>query len=436
MKRFDRVCVLMLLGILLVFAFTNVSVLFGMKKETGRPYRVEISRLVRQIEERGSRKNDIGEENSTGRIETGWELDITEEIDLSGCTYITAVVKENGEGAAFYEGNSNYEIREIDGVRYRFEYVTEENEGRTELLFLINGGLGVMAIVVISALLYVRQNVLRPFTKMEQIPYELTRGNLTVPLKENRNRFFGRFIWGVNLLRENMEQQKERELALQKEKKTLLLSLSHDIKTPLSAIKLYAKALSKGLYSEPEKQAEIAENINAKADEIEEFVSEIIKASSEDFLSLEVNMGEFYLSELIGEVTEYYREKLMLIKTEFVVGEYSDCLLKGDKDRAVEVLQNLMENAIKYGDGQTISMDASEEDGCILIRVKNSGCSLSENELPHIFESFWRGSNVGSRKGSGLGLFICRSLMRKMGGEVFAEAKNGEMVVVAVFQEV
>ena len=62
-----------------------------------------------------------------------------------------------------------------------------------------------------------------------------------------------------------MEQQKERELGLQRDKKMLLLSLSHDIKTPLSAIKMYSKALSKGLYTSPEKHLEIAENINAKA---------------------------------------------------------------------------------------------------------------------------------------------------------------------------
>lgn len=67
-------------------------------------------------------------------------------------------------------------------------------------------------------------------------------------VKEDKSRFFGRFIWGVDLLRENMEQQKQRELDLQRDKKMLLLSLSHDIKTPLSAIKLYSKALSKGLY--------------------------------------------------------------------------------------------------------------------------------------------------------------------------------------------
>lgn len=149
-------------------------------------------------------------------------------------------------------------------------------------------------------MLYVKAKIIAPFDRLKDVPYELSKGNLTAPMQESKSRFFGRFIWGVDLLRENIEEQKKRELQLQKEKKTLLLSLSHDIKTPLSAIKLYAKALSKGLY--PDRQHEIAENINAKADEIENYVNQIITASKEDFLSLEVKFGEFYLSELVTNI--------------------------------------------------------------------------------------------------------------------------------------
>lgn len=229
-----------------------------------------------------------------------------------------------------------------------------------------------------------------------------------------------------------MEQQKERELGLQRDKKMLLLSLSHDIKTPLSAIKMYSKALSKGLYTSPEKHLEIAENINAKADEIESYVSEIIAASREDFLSLDVNNGEYYLSELVNKISLYYTEKLSLIKTDFSVGSYTDCLINGDIDRSIEVIQNIMENAIKYGDGKSIKISFSEEDGCILVTVRNSGCTLPDADLPHIFESFWRGVNAKRVKGSGLGLYICRQLMRKMNGEIFAEIKDGFMCVTTV----
>ena len=103
----------------------------------------------------------------------------------------------------------------------------------------VNVLLGIMVVMIIGVMLYIRLKILRPFEKLIDIPYELSKGNLTAPVKETKNRFFGRFMWGVDMLRENIEQQKERELSLQRDKKMLLMSLSHDVKTPLSAIKLY-----------------------------------------------------------------------------------------------------------------------------------------------------------------------------------------------------
>ena len=103
--------------------------------------------------------------------------------------------------------------------------------------------------------------------------------------------------------------------------------------------------------------------------------------------------------------------------------------------RSVEVLQNVMENALKYGDGKQVELIFPEDDECVQIAVRNGGCTLGEDDLPHIFESFWRGANVENIRGSGLGLYICRQLMRRMNGEIakavsmredelFEEAKN------------
>ncbi|WP_310602951.1 sensor histidine kinase [Anaerosporobacter sp.] len=215
----------------------------------------------------------------------------------------------------------------------------------------------------------------------------------------------------------------------------MILSISHDIKTPLSAIKLYSKALSKKLYKTEEKQHEIAESINAKADEIENFISQIIKASSEDFLDLQVENTEFYLTDLITKIKNYYSEKLLLLHINFAVGDFSNCLLCGDLNRSIEVLQNIIENAIKYGDGHKISIEFSREEECQLVTVTNSGCTLSENEIPHMFDSFWRGSNVSTSNGSGLGLYICRQLMNKMNGDIYAHMKGEEIEVACVFEK-
>lgn len=376
------------------------------QNDQGRPYRVEIQRLVREMETNGA-------------------------VDISDCVYVTNIERYNEH---FYSTDSDYVIYEINKELYRFDYKTDNNSNNQT--GMVNAILSMMAILFFSVMFYIKYAILKPFERLIDVPYELSKGNLIAPIEETKNRYFGKFLWGIDVLRENMELQKQRELELQKEKKTLLLSLSHDIKMPLSAIKLYAQALSKNLYTDVNKQHEITENINEKTNEIEEYVSQIITASREDFLSLEVQMGEFYLSDLIENIKEYYTEKLALIKINFIVKEYKNCLLLGDLNRSIEVLQNMMENALKYGDGQYIELFFPEDDECVQIAIKNSGCTLNKDDLSHIFDSFWRGTNVKNIRGSGLGLYICKQLTHKMNGDIYVQIDKDIITVVAVFTRV
>ena len=149
-------------------------------------------------------------------------------------------------------------------------------------------------------------------------------------------------------------------------------------------------------------------------------------------MSFEVNSGEVFLSALINKVEARYCAQLEASHTELRIGRYDDCILSCDPDRLGECIQNLVENAIKYGDGQLISIDFDRMDGCQLIRVSNTGCTLPESELTQIFSSFRRGSNAAGAPGNGLGLFICKRLMNLMGGEVYAEINEGRFEATLV----
>ena len=189
---------------------------------------------------------------------------------------------------------------------------------------------------------------------------------------------------------------------------------------------------SQGLYKNEEKQRAAAENINTRADEIEHFVSELSKAVSEDFMSFEVTPGEEFLSAIITKIYARYAPQLSMSGTEFLIRKYDDCILSCDPNRLAECFQNLIENAIKYGDGRRIEIGCDKMDGCELITVSNTGCTLEAKELPQIFESFHRGSNADKVQGNGLGLFICKRVMSLMGGEVFADIRNGCFFVTLV----
>ncbi|MDE6313117.1 MAG: HAMP domain-containing histidine kinase [Lachnospiraceae bacterium] len=393
MRAFRRLCIAVITVFLLLTVVLNLF-LVGVKDRNEGIYRVEAKRLADEIAETGN-------------------------YDLEKYPHITGVFKADGD--QLYISDEHYLIIKAGGMLYRVEYIVGNGQYS---IAAINCVLGALFLLMIGLLHYIWGHIIMPFDRLNDVPKELARGNLAVPIPEEKSRFFGKFTWGVNLLRESIEESRKKEIAMQRDKKLLLLSLSHDIKTPLSAIKLGAKALARGLYKDEEKRRAAAESINTRADEIEHFVSEITKAASEDFMSFEVTQGEAFLSDIITRIDARYAPQLAMWGTEFAIQKYDDCILSCDPDRLAECLQNLMENAIKYGDGRQIEISFDKMDGCELITVSNTGCTLEAKELPQIFESFHRGNNADKVQGNGLGLFICRRLMGLMNGEVYADIRD------------
>lgn len=399
-------CFIIILEIVLML-LCNGFYIAGSGGKGGRMYRVEANRIAGEIQERNLTEEEVAA------------------MDLSAYATIVRVSKfEAGKACS-----NDYLVEEINGRLYQIEYCTTRNYNA---LFYINCILSGIMILTGIVFWYVYKKVLKPFQAMSNLSYELAKGNLSVPVKEEKSRLFGRFLWGMDMLREKLEDNKEKELEFLKERKTLLLSLSHDIKTPLASIELYSRALYEGLYDTKNKRDEALLGITKNVKEIKKYVDEIVTASREDFLHLEVVPGELYLSELIKATEIYYRDKLSVIHTELKTEKFTECLIKGDKNRLIEVLQNILENAIKYGDGTYIEISCGDEEDCKLIRIENSGCNLREEELPNLFDSFYRGSNSHGIKGNGLGLYICKNLMRKMDGEIYAQVKKDRFCVTVV----
>lgn len=396
-----------------VIGAISINFIMGkQQKSTERPYLLEVYDIAQQMENQGV---------------------VSSEIDLLKYQYVKRIVSCEDEDALVESTPYEYVVRKVKGQLYRFEYSSDEGVGRNVVL-LVNLIWFVCGLLILVMLCYIKVKIIDPFRRLEQVPYELAKGNLVMDLPETKTKYFGKFIWGTNMLKEHLEKQRDKELSMHKDKKMLLLSLTHDIKTPLSVIKLNAQALSRNLYKEEERRHEAVEEINAKVNEIEQYVSEIVEASREEFLDLEVKEEEFYLSSVIEHIREYYQGKMNLYKIDFYVDEYSDCLLCGDENRLKEVLENLIENAIKYGNGNPIHISFEREQGCCLVTVSNGGSTLAAEETVKVFDSFYRGSNVGTKKGNGLGLYICRKLMINMNGDIFVKQKEDVFAVTLVIR--
>ncbi|MEK4042853.1 HAMP domain-containing sensor histidine kinase [Paenibacillus sp. FSL H8-0048] len=429
MKAFNR---LMLWTLLLGLTFVAALNGYVSYRETGagtpgKAYRIEINRIYDQVQ-RGIPMEEL-------------QPDVNRYTYVNGLSWIG---KEAGpdEVQRFFAGNgvedaSEFMVKPLyadqQSTGYlRFSYRMPGQDVHTLLvlnLFLL-AALGAVMVL----LFYIRKQILRPFHTLQELPYELSRGQLNIGMKEHRSRFFGRFVWGLDLLRQTLDAQRETNLRLEKDRQTLVASLSHELKTPVATIRLYASALADSLYDSEVKRQSAARMIGQQAEQMEQLIGGIITASVSSLQNVEVVPGEFYLSGLIRKVLHNHKERLELLKVELEVGAYQDKLLLGDEERLHEVMNNLIENAIKYGDGKSISITFREEDYRQLIVIGNSGEPLLLSELPHIFTSFWRGSNADGKPGNGLGLFICKQLLRKMGGDIYAEPVERGMRFVLVLR--
>lgn len=424
MKKYNRMMLLSVCAYLLI----ALTVGYYMKRtdvQQNQYYKIEINRIYDSLS---------GKQSPEG-------LDLRSYEYVKKLTYLPLTeVHDREQVQSFYEGTRTmqtdirpwYEGETLKGY-LRFEYV-KSGFYLNRIIVIVEAALVCMELFLIGILLYLKYKLILPFQRMSNMPGELAKGRLKAEVKEEKSKYLGQFMWGVGQLKDHMEVTRKRTLELEKEKKEMLLSLSHDIKTPLNTIKLYSKALEEDVYEEELEKKHAARQIGVKTAEIERYVEEIIKNSREDILEIQVETGEFYLADLMKQLLDTYREKCMVRMIELKVAPFENCLLKGDINRAQEVMENVFENVLKYGDGRRVEITFYEEDYCKLIRIFNTGICVTDNEFNHIFESFFRGGNSEGKQGSGLGLYISREIMRKMDGEIFAQKDAEGMAFVLVFR--
>lgn len=433
MKHYNKIIAGVIIFWIILSSLASALLYFNDTRPIEKGYRIDINRINNLLSDGVELKdNDFSEFEYVVNIETlTYPYSYKDLSDFFNGEGIPGGVDFSVQPLLSNLENQNSNNHALSYLRFTYQ-AHDDSYFILKTIIIINLSLFIMVILITSIMLFIKRSILQPFNQIIQMPYELSKGHLKVELKESKNRFFGKFIWGLELLRQNLETHKKRELQLEKEKKTMILSLSHDIKTPLSTIKLYSKAIYDNLYSSEQKKAEAARNIEEKANQIESFVGEIIAASTGDILDIQVTQGEFYLSQLVNQIRNTYEDKLRILKTDFIIDSVDEILLRGDLERLVEVFENVLENAIKYGDGRLIKISFTDEDYCKLITVTNSGQPIPSTEFIHMFESFWRGANSHNKDGSGLGLYICKEIMKKMDGDIFAENTAYTMSITVV----
>lgn len=282
-----------------------------------------------------------------------------------------------------------------------------------------------------AAALLIHIRVLMPFRQLTDYPVRIAKIDTAAKLPESRNRMFGKFIWGMNMLSDVLNSSRKNVARLESERQSLLASLAHGVKTPAANIRLYAEAIGTGLYdgTEGPSVTEIAERIEQNVDKIEKLTAEMIAAASASVSSYQPEIARFYLKELAELTLQEYTERMKLSHIPFSVSCPQNPMIESDKYGLFRIISQFIENAVKYGDGTGISVLMQREDDILSIAVRNKGTLLPESELPFVCRCYWRGSNAKGYDGSGIGLYISQKMASALGGRLTARRlpESGEM---------
>ena len=318
------------------------------------------------------------------------------------------------------------DLNEISQLISRGDYDTakQKTDEYTDMLrskpledsFGINGIVMCALTIFFMAMvfLYVYINILRPFDKMKDYASEIAKGNFDLPLNYERSNYFGAFTWAFDCMRKEITRSRMAEREAIENNKTVIATLSHDIKTPITSIRAYVEGLEENLDTSEERRSRYLEVIMRKCDEVTALTNDLFLHSLSDLNMLRMQPEEFelvpFLKQSISEIAAEHEDVL------FRKPDISP-VINADKKRINQIVENLINNSRKYAK-TNITVSLTQLDDTVSIHFRDKGSGIPDEDMPFITEKFYRGKNVGDENGSGLGLYIVKYIAEQSGGSL------------------
>ncbi|MEO8074664.1 MAG: HAMP domain-containing sensor histidine kinase [Acidobacteriota bacterium] len=229
-----------------------------------------------------------------------------------------------------------------------------------------------------------------------------------------------------------------REIRRNEQQDAFLNAVTHELKTPIASIRLYLETLKTREVSE-EKRREFYDVMISDSNRLLNTVEQVLQAGRTRESKLLLNISEINLEKLLKESIEIIRSRYNLNETAIELAEVENSIkVLGDAAELQTVFTNLIDNAVKYSkDNIKVSIQIKNwNEKNAEIRIKDSGVGLAPKELKRIFKRFYRVPNVSTQKakGTGLGLYIVRTLIKKHKGKIWVESKGEEKGSIFIVQ--
>lgn len=273
----------------------------------------------------------------------------------------------------------------------------------------------VMLFTALGFVFYAEYKIFRPFRKLKNYAGLIAQGRLDEPLMMDRNNLFGDFTVSFDIMRDELRKSRIKETELRIREKELVASLSHDLKTPVTGIKLLCELLS--VRTQDKYITEKVENINQKAEQINVLISDLLTSTLDDLGEMNVSVND--------EDSDILSEIISLNDTANLVSEYEipECIISVDRNRISQVIGNIISNSYKYA-GTAIDISSRINGRFLEMCIRDYGPGVPDDEIIYVTNKFYRGKNNSGKEGSGLGLYIASAIMEKTGGELICSSSE------------
>lgn len=299
------------------------------------------------------------------------------------------------------------------------------------IMVFIIGIFGVIVLLTVSYLFSRRlnQRIMRPLNALVEGAKRIQEGNLGEEIIYQGEEEFENVVKTFNDMQKTILEDQEQRIKTEKARTDMVTGISHDLRTPLTSIRGYIKAILDNIADTEEKRILYLETAYEATEEMNVLMQKLF-----DFSKMESGQMEFHMIQ--GDVAEYTASYLAQKegvcdskKVQFIYQQENEIMpdIKMDIDQVRRILDNLFENSMKYRETEPVEIWVRifQEKGFVVLEWKDNGPGVEQDKIGKIFDRFYRCDESRNKKGSGVGLYVVQYIMKQHGGYVKAENDQG-----------
>ena len=289
----------------------------------------------------------------------------------------------------------------------------------------------ILVFTALSVGLWIYRSIAVPLVKLRKATQNIKEGNLDFVLEVEGKDEFSQLCQDFEEMRKRLKESTEEKILMDKENKELISNISHDLKTPITAVKGYVEGIMDGVADTPEKMNRYVRTIYNKTNEMDHLINELTFYSKIDTNRIPYTFSKLNVEDYFSDCAEELGLEMETKGIELVYANYveKDVQVIADGEQIRRVIHNIVSNAIKYMEKPKgiIQLRVKDVGDFIQVEIEDNGKGIAAKDLLYIFDRFYRTdvSRNSSKGGSGIGLSIVKKIMEDHGGKVWATSRLG-----------